>query len=242
MVNRNSHGRLSRAGSARVARHLWCAAVILAFLPAAVSAARLGDGAVPEHYDIRIEPHLDNNRFDAVTAARVRIARPTSRVVLNAVDLEFDAVHVQQDGVTQTAGVLVNSAEEQIIVEVTSPLLPGTAVIELAYRGPIRNDLRGFYRSVSHGRTYAITQFEPTDARRMFPSFDEPGSKATFALTTVIDDQLTAISNAPVRAVSRGPEPGQKTVQFETTAPMAPYLVALAVGQESVLLKNLYCY
>ena len=79
------------------------------------------------------------------------------------------------------------------------------------------------------GRKYAASQFEATDARRAFPSFDEPDYKATFDITAVADKGLVAISNQKI--VSDTPGPGDKhTVRFATTARMSPYLAALVVG------------
>ena len=42
------------------------------------------------------------------------------------------------------------------------------------------------------------TQFEATDARRMFPCWDEPAFRATFALTATTPSKWKALSNMPV--------------------------------------------
>ncbi|HEV7868258.1 MAG TPA: M1 family aminopeptidase, partial [Chthoniobacteraceae bacterium] len=73
------------------------------------------------------------------------------------------------------------------------------------------------------------TQMEATDARRMFPCWDEPVFRATFKLTASVPAALTAISNMPekVGEISGG----MKVVAFEKTPSMATYLVALFIGE-----------
>lgn len=61
----------------------------------------------------------------------------------------------------------------------------------------------GFYESFYKDEDGSLkrvlsTQFEPTDARKAFPCFDEPQLKATFKLTIVHPNDTIAIANFPI--------------------------------------------
>ena len=98
------------------------------------------------------------------------------------------------------------------------------------YTGILNNELRGFYLSKTARRNYAVTQFESTDARRAFPSFDEPAFKATYDISLVVDTSDTAISNGPIVSDTPGPGADKHTLKFLTTPKMSTYLVAFLVG------------
>ena len=61
---------------------------------------------------------------------------------------------------------------------------------------------------------------EPTDARRIFPGWDEPAFKATFDLSVTVPQKFLTVSNMPVarEAPGRG---GVKRVSFERTPRMS---------------------
>ena len=114
------------------------------------------------------------------------------------------------------------------------PAQPGQWRLTCRFTGVLNDQLRGFYRSVftdADGREQAIatTQFEATDARRAFPCWDEPDFKASFGVTLVAPEGLTAVSNeAEVGRRSLGD--GRVEITFADTIPMSTYLAAFAVG------------
>lgn len=47
-------------------------------------------------------------------------------------------------------------------------------------------------------RWLVASQMQPTEARKAFPSFDEPAIKAKFKITIIHDKNYFAMSNMPV--------------------------------------------
>jgi len=74
------------------------------------------------------------------------------------------------------------------------------------------------------------SHLEPADARRIFPCWDEPAFKATFALTVTVPRAFLAVSNMPV-ASEEPVTPALKQVAFAPTPKMSSYLFVLATGE-----------
>src|SRR5580658_6360849 len=202
----------------------------LALTLSLASAQRLPELARPESYKLTFNPDLDKATFEGEETIAIRVLKPTSEIKLNSADIEFNDVTVTAGGSTQKAKVTAEKENEMIVLSVEKPLAAGPATIHITYSGIMNSEMRGFYLGKDdQGRKYAATQFESTDARRAFPSFDEPDYKATFDISVIADKGLATISNQKVRSETDGPG-GKHTVHFATTPKMSSYLAALVVG------------
>jgi aminopeptidase N/puromycin-sensitive aminopeptidase len=202
--------------------------VVLTFSMA--TAQRLPETAKPENYKLTFTPDLESAKFEGDETIALRVLKPTSEITLNALDIDFHEVTIASGGTTQKAKVTPEKEKEMVVLSVEKPLAAGPATIRITYTGILNSEMRGLYLGKDdQGRKYAASQFEATDARRAFPSFDEPEYKATFDITAVADKGQVAISNYKVVSDTSGP--GEKhTVKFATTAHMSSYLAALVVG------------
>ena len=197
---------------------------------APASAQRLSGDVVPEHYMLWFAPDLENATFRGRETIRIQLRTPAHAITLHASEIEFGEVTIEAAGSTQAARVTPDATTETATLMVPQQIPAGAAVIRITYSGILNDKLRGFYLSHANGRSYAGTQMEPTDARRAFPSFDEPAYKATFEISMTIGQGDTAISNGAQLSDTPGPEPGTHTVSFATTPKMSTYLVAMIVG------------
>jgi aminopeptidase N len=194
------------------------------------AAQRLPEVAVPENYKLTFTPDLDKATFEGDETIAIRVLKATSEITLNAAEIDFHEVTISSGGSTQKATVTPDKDKEMVVLRVEKPLAAGPATVHISYTGALNSEMRGLYLGKDdQGRKYAATQFEATDARRAFASFDEPNYKATFDITAVADKGLVAISNSTVG--SDTPGPGDKhTVRFTTTPKMSSYLAALVIG------------
>ena len=194
------------------------------------SAQRLPTNAVPTHYTLTLTPDLKTATFTGVEKIDVNLKQPVKSITLNAAELKFQSVEIFPNGPRQTGSVSLDAANEQATFTFPNTIPAGSATLEIHYTGILNNELRGFYLSRGDRRNYAVTQFEPTDARRAFPSFDEPAYKARFSISLIIDRGDTAISNGEIVSDMPGPGPDKHTLEFSETPKMSTYLVAFLVG------------
>ncbi len=207
-----------------------CAALIALMPASSLQAQRLPTNVTPQHYSLTLAPDLKSATFTGKEEIDVTLAQPATGITLNAAQITFQNVTITAGGNTQTAKVSEDKATQEVTLQVPNEIPAGKATIKIQYTGILNGELRGFYLSKTSQRNYAVTQFEPTDARRAFPSFDEPAMKATFSTTLIVDKGDMAISNTNVVSDTPGPAPDKHTVRFATTPKMSTYLVAFLVG------------
>jgi alanyl aminopeptidase len=185
---------------------------------------------VPTAYDLRFRLDPASKEFSGAETIAVTLAAPQGALVMHARDVVIDRAVATFGG---TAFPLATTARGEELVLAAPPgiqLPAGKGSLELRWHSTYSDDLDGFY--VADGAVYS--QFEPMDARRAFPCFDEPGFKVPFRISIEVPKGQQAFSNAPLLRREPG-EGGFERFVFKDTKPIPSYLVALAAGRFSVL-------
>ncbi len=197
---------------------------------------RLPLDVLPRHYQLELRPNVSEARFDGTATIVIDVLDATDELVLNAAELTISRAHVETQQGDQIPGeVSYNEPEQQATITLAKQLGPQSgARLHLEFAGLLNDQLHGFYRSTYRDeegveQVIATTQFEPADARRAFPCWDEPSFKATFTISLVVDDGATALSNAAVASTETLGD-GTRRVNFAETMVMSTYLVAFVIG------------
>ncbi len=198
---------------------------------------RLPATVAPEHYEIKLTPDLEKFVFSGEETVRIAVREPVPEIVLNAAELNIKHACVSNGKKMKVeAEVSYDQGNERAVLKFPRAIEPGAWKLHLDFTGTLNDKLHGFYRSTfkdekGEQKVIAATQFEATDARRAFPCWDEPDYKAVFKVTLVVDEHLTAISNAGVESESPVAGTKKKAVTFHETMKMSTYLVAFIVGE-----------
>src|ERR1700704_4234613 len=208
----------------------------------ATTPGKLPKEVVPTEYSVRIVPNIDKLTFTGTATVKIDMRAPVREIVLNALELEITSASVDDKPLPKSA-IKIDKKEELLRLALPSELAAGNHTVAFTFYGKINQQGQGlFYCKYQEQGTGAKkimlgTQFEPTDARRFFPCWDEPSFRARFQLTAIIPENFLAISNMPVEKETK--VAGGKEVRFLSTPPMASYLNVFCAGELETLSAKL---
>jgi cytosol alanyl aminopeptidase len=191
---------------------------------------RLDGSAQPLRYAVDLTIVPDRDTFRGTVDIDVDVRTPSKIVWLNAVGLTIaEASFRPEAGPAMPAKNLPGG--DQFTGFAFDREVSGKGRLHIVYQGKVsRNSSAGVFELKEDRDWYVYSQFEPTDARRAFPCFDEPGFKVPWQMTLHVPKDDLALSNTPVQSESSEPN-GMKVVRFKASPPLPSYLVAFAVGR-----------
>jgi aminopeptidase N len=196
----------------------------------AAAPGHLPKNVVPLDYRIAIVPDVAKRTLHGTGSIDLRFDEATDTIQFNALNMRFADVRLDGKPVKK---VSIDAKRQIVTVTLAAKARPGRHVLNLAYDAQIESGPRGLFaqpfQKPGGSRDILLsTQFEATDARRMFPCWDEPAFRARFELTATIPAAWAAISNMPVkRRVVHG---DLATTTFERSPSMSSYLVEFTGG------------
>ena len=201
----------------------------------AATPGKLPKEIVPLLYDAHLVPNMADDSFSGLQQVEIEVLRATQRIVLNAANLSIDQATLSRRGkAPQTLTPILDARQETLSFELDAPLAPGRYTLAMRFRGRINREGRGLfqvpYKAGGADKKLVATTMEPSDARRMLPTWDEPAFRARFKLTVDLPASFKAYSNTPVERQEKLPG-GLQRIAFAPTPKMPSYLVVLVAGE-----------
>ena len=194
-------------------------------------ALRLPDSVRPVHATLELKLLPAEPTFSGTVTYEVEVSEPVGQIWLHAQGLDITRAVVLAHATGRAQEVKpVSAGEGRLGLLLQKTLAPGKARVVITFTGRANRELsQGLYAVDEAGESYLYTFFEPIDARRAFPSFDEPGFKHPWRLRFTVKQEHAALANHAI--VSEEPlDGGLKRVTFAESRPMPSYLVAFMVG------------
>jgi hypothetical protein len=173
---------------------------------------RLPKTSRPIHYEV----HLDVRNIDRGSlpytghvSIDVEILETTDRILLHSKDQVINQMRIVRRGSSEEIRVLDHrhSRVNNLAIYFVEHLVKGTLItITADYSTNLLDEIDGFYRdsyltfdenNQAVTKYLATTQFQAVEARRVFPSYDEPEYRPVFDIIITHPGAFSAVSNMP---------------------------------------------
>jgi aminopeptidase N len=191
---------------------------------------RLPKNVVPLDYRISVVPNAEALSLSGNESVVLDVRSATKTIRFNSLNERLAGVTFDGKPVAKTVS---NDDAQLTTVTLAAPASRGRHVLSFTYVGKIETGPLGLFAQhyVKPGGGAGVmlsTQFESTDARRMFPCWDEPAFRATYTLSVTVPAVWATVSNMPV--ASRDVIGEIATTTFRKTPKMPSYLVEFSAG------------
>uniref|UniRef100_A0A4W4H380 Aminopeptidase n=1 Tax=Electrophorus electricus TaxID=8005 RepID=A0A4W4H380_ELEEL len=211
---------------------------------------RLPKNLIPESYKIYIQPFLytklnnvteQSYFFKGNSTVRLKCVKDTRSIFLHAAFLSVTHVVVTHSDTQKEIDYeryQVQNETNFFEILLKDALIGNGSYYNLftVFEGELHDDLAGLYSSQYTEKVDEESQMQPTDARRVFPCFDEPDMKAVFNITVIHRDGTTALSNTKGKTIVYEAFLSHQLIYyswiattFDPTPVMSTYLLAFTV-------------
>ncbi|MET3105379.1 aminopeptidase N [Oxalobacteraceae bacterium GrIS 1.18] len=204
----------------------------------ATTPGRLPKNVIPADYIIAITPNAGKTQIAGTETIALEFTEAVDKIQFNSLNQQLS--HVLFDG--KPVKSVVSDDKEQL----TTIMLPANAKVgkhklSFSFSAKIETEPHGMFvqeYAAPDGTkgTLLTTKFEATDARRMFPCWDEPAFRATYQLSITAPAEWMAIGNMPV--TSRKVDGKLATTSFARSPKMPTYLVHVSAGNFGQISAN----
>lgn len=203
----------------------------------ATTPGQLPKTVVPTHYWLQVSPDPKTLTFTGRESVHINVTTPTKTITLNQLGLKitYASLDLDKRRVEIIPSIKTDDKAQTLILTFPKTITPGSHRLNVYYSGKVGLQSQGLFAvkyltPAGKPKVMFGTQMEPTDARRMFPCWDEPAFKAPYELSALVPQSFMAVSNTPIKMEQPIPN-GLKLVTFATTPPMSSYLVVLCAGE-----------
>ncbi|MDB5804933.1 MAG: aminopeptidase [Betaproteobacteria bacterium] len=196
---------------------------------------KLPKDVVPVQYAAHLVPNIADSTFLGSESIEIDVLATTAKIMLNVDNIEIDAASLAGKNIGEIKLTpRIDQQQQTLSFHLEQPLAPGRYKLALKFHGLINREARGMfhvnYKVGNADKTMIATTMEPTDARRLLPSWDEPSFRAAFKLTVDLPAHLKAYSNTPIEKQEKI-DGGLQRTWFGVTPKMPSYLVVLVAGE-----------
>ena len=150
-------------------------------------------------------------------------------------ELQIDFITKNINSIKLNNQEITNYKTDDFLITIPTRILKNSSnTITLNYTNEYNKTGSGFHRFIDpeDSEIYIHTDFEPFDAHRLFPCFDQPDLKATYKLSVKGPKDWQYIHNTD--SISESINGELKTTNFNKTALFSTYIFALVIGPHKV--------